>query len=385
MNKINKTKKDSNITQPNSKKEDLDKKNSKSYFIKNALLNTELSFFKKDTNDYDTVLNTDSIIEILESDYKDNNLLSSDDSDLINDDLKSSSESSTKKKFVPNLKNKPYTVNLKNHNSDSNSIVINSKLNTDFLPSRNKKDPEHVKNLNRIINTLKNDYRNLTEIYDSFQKYNFSSVDIIKSNKFLNNFEKKSFTIFKDLDTIHKSINNDNQLKIIINKIFKTDDISAHCVMYAYNIYSFIKMFHYTKNISSETNTKKRNSSSVLNNVNNFKFKKEQFDLLKEVRDDKIKYIESKTSNNTTSEESSNLKKLRDERSIMEGYKSNIRLNSININQTQNLNDSIKNSKKLLNGIVFNAHIIPSNNLEDFALKSADLALMCSKLYEYCH
>lgn len=355
--KINDTKK------TNLNKEDSVKKNSKSSFLKKALITEGLSLFNSDS-DYSEISSSDNIIYVLESEYKDSLFNEKEDSD----EQHSSSESSNKEN---NINNKEH-INIKENNShktSSNNIKKkNSFLYKDYIPNKNK-NKVNTKDLSEIINTLKGDYLLLDELSEAFQKYDFDSLNNVKSNKLLNDLENKVFNRYKSLNNIDKIINSNIELKETLNLIFKTEDITAQCLLHAYNIYSLIKMFHYNKNHNTYINSSKRSSSSSIDNnknTKNSKFKKEQFDSLKSIRDEEIKILQTKNSNYTSTEEHSNLDMLKNESSIMEGYKSNLRLDTITKNRTQDLSDKIRDSKKSIDGSIFSAQLIASNYLKNF-------------------
>jgi len=373
--KINKDNKDSKKS--DFKKEDSVKKDSKSSSLKKALITEGLSLFSNDLNDTN-LSNSDDIISVLESEYKDS--LFSEDEASKNDHLKSSSKSTNNHKNNKNNNNKE-NINIHHNNSNAvNSSNTNEKSSyflKNYIPNKNK-NKVNMKHLDEILNTLKGDYMCLNELFGTFQKYDFSSIDNVKSNKILNDLESKVFNRYRSLNNISKIINSNIELKDTLSSICKAEDITSQCAIYAYNIYSFIKMFHYSKNHNIDTNSSKKQTSSSGsdNNKRNSNFKKEEFDSLKSIRDEEIKILQSKSTDNINSEEYSNLNMLRNERSIMEGYKSNLRLNSIQKVRTEDLRDDIRNSKQNIDKFIFNAPIVSFNHLNEMSLNGINLVKM---------
>ncbi|VDG69797.1 Uncharacterised protein [Clostridium carnis] len=352
------------------KKEDSEKNDSKSSSLKKALIAGGLSLFSNDLNNTN-LSSSDDIITVLESEYKDS--LFSDDEVLKNNYLKSSSTLTNDNKNTTIHHNNSNEVNsTKNYEKSSYFLKY-------YVPNKNK-CKVNMKYLNEIINTLKGDYMSITELFQTFQKYDFSSIDNVKSNKILNDLESKVFNRYRSFNNISRIINSNIELKNTLSSICKAEDIASQCAMYAYNIYSFIKIFHYKKNNNIGSKSLKKHTYSSSNNQKNSKFKKEEFDPLKSSRDEEIKILQNKSTDNISSEEYSNLNTLRNDRSIMEGYKSNLRLNTIQKTRTEDLSNDIRNSKKSIDKLIFNAPIMSFNNLNKLSLNGFNLVKMYKNL-----
>ena len=64
----------------------------------------------------------------------------------------------------------------------------------------------------------------------------------------------------------------------------------------------------------------------------------------------------------------------------MEGYKSNLRLNTIQKTRTEDLSNDIRNSKKSIDKLIFNAPIMSFNNLNKLSLNGFNLVKMYKNL-----
>ena len=367
-NENKKTKKDSNLKNSS-------KKTSKSSLIGIIPLN-----FKDNLNsdeDFETEtesgnLNLNDIVDILESDYTE---VIDEDKEIKNDEILNYD----KKENLPDKDDlSPEIDNVKNNQYRKN-IKKNSSKSKNYLPSKNK-DRKHFENLNEIIITLKKDYMNLNQIFDSFQKSDFSSMDDSKCNKILNMLEEQVFLKFKSFNNINKLANSNEHLRNTLSLIFKSEDITSQCIMYAYKIYSLIKMFHYDKDHLHKNYLKKPRSSFFLggDNINNTKnnFKKKQFDSLKFARDEQIKIFDLKTSDELSTEDQANLNTLKNHRLIMEGYKSNLRIDTIEKDRVKDLTLDIRNSKKFLSSFFFNSSIISLDYLKQLTQSEIKLIKM---------
>lgn len=255
------------------------------------------------------------------------------------------------------------------------SPIFNSEKNTnytkDFLPNKNKKT-QQSKNINEIIFTLKSDYSNISNVYKKFNYYNFDSLSDDKRNSILNTLEESVFSNFNSFNMISKLANSNLEIKFALQEIFKIDDISNKCAMYAYNIYSFMKMYQHKKNF-----TKNKNSNKAVI------FNKKNFDSLKFIRDSEIKRLDNKSSNSISYTESLNLQMLKSERSDIEGVKSNIRLENLTKTRTQTLKEDIFNSSRVLDGTFSMLTFNYSDIMMHVAKQSAYCAKNCNKfLYD---
>ena len=329
----------------------------------------------KDAKTKKHIGNFDGLVNMADSDYT---KIISENADVLSNKISDNKKDNLSNK-TKNNKNHIYKKHMRN-NSQEYSSKKDSDEHNGYLPSR-KKDRKHIEDLNEIIINLKKDYFNLNEIFDTFQKFNFSSVDDSKGIEILNYLEEQIFNKLKNLNNIDKLAKSNENIKNTLNLIFKSEDITAQCVMYAYNIYSFIKMFHYDKEHLHKTYIEKTlspsSSSSDDNNKNNkHRFNKLQFDSLKFIRDEEIHISDLKTSDSLTLQEHFNMNTLKNDRSIMEGIKSNIRLEQIEKTRAKNLTMDIRNSKKSLNNFFSNSSIISFDYLQQSAQNGFKLIKM---------
>lgn len=277
----------------------------------------------------------------------------SSDASILKDALTSSQEEASKEntKDIKNYIQSNYTNAQDQANSFNPTIEYTA---------------NNFNKLHYILAILKSDYRNINKTYISFKKLQKAKIDKKKLNLTLNSIESSLYENLKQLNTVSKTVDGNENIKSALNDIFNYDDIAAHASLFAYNIYSLIKMFHFNKNYDYDKKQRKN------------KFKKHDFDTLKLLRDEAISSLQSYPSLKLSSNQKLNLQILRKDRLDMEGLKSNLRLKSLSDSRNKELNYYLVNTKYKLDGIMFNSQL---NYMKILAEKSALSAHNSSKFF----
>lgn len=285
--------------------------------------------------------------------------------------------------------------NLKDTDEILNVLEADYKLNTDMYSDDNSnfsKDKKNsfLKNNNKKLSSasadiavikLKKNFKSLVRYNEIFKNTNIKSLSASKGITFLNKLQNDIFSCYKDLNALAILVDSNSELKIAVKNMFNCDDIIEHCSMYAYNLYSYIKMFQY-KNYNLNTNIRNNKFSAASNDSNenhvdkSFKFKSEDLDSLRQIRSGEIHRLGSKPSMSLSQNQANNLSHFKAEKINMEGEKSILRINNLSNSRLRDLNNSIVRSQMLLSNVIFSS----SAALNSFALSSSNLALDSSKL-----
>lgn len=261
------------------------------------------------------------------------------DASNVKDD--NSKKDTSSKYDILNLLLADYKPILKDDDED-NYDNIKEGASKKFVPSKNKTQPSSQKDLYTVINSLQSHYKCVFETYKFFKTLKLDSMTSKKSNFWLNLLSNRIFSSFQELSKLSMFASSNSDIKDSLSQFYKQEDVFSECTMFAYDLYSLIRLVQYQKN----------NDRKSTNNKH-FKFRSKEFDSIKFIRDSEIKRLDSKSTKTLSNGESSNLSDFKNERLYMEGYKSQIRLNNLTKELSNDLDKTLIKSSQALNGIIF--------------------------------
>lgn len=278
---------------------------------------------------------------------------------------------------ILNVLEADYKSNNDIYSNDGNNLSKGKK--NSFLKKNNKKLPSA--STNATVNKLKKNFKSLVRYNEIFKNTDIKSLSASKGSTFLSKLQNDIFSCYRDLNALAILVDSDSELKIAVKDLFSCEDFIEQCSMYAYNLYSYVKMFQY-KNYNLNNGVKNNNFSATSNdsteNTQNktFKFKSEDLDSLRQIRFEEIHRLDSKPAMSLSQNQANNLADFKEEKINMEGEKSILRINRLSNSRLKDLNNSIVRSEMLLSNVILSS----SAALNSFALSSSNLAVDSSKL-----
>lgn len=259
----------------------------------------------------------------------------------INEDVKSNKNTASKDEILDILQ---ADYNPLFNDYDDDSFDKNKKQNKNskkFVPSKNKTQPYSQKDLYTITNSLQSNYKSTLETYRFFKTLRLSSMNTKKANSLLNLLSNRVFSNFQEISKLSNLVSSDSDMKENISQIYKGEDVFSECTIFTYNLYSLLKLVQYERNNTKQSNNNKR-----------LRFRSKEFDSTKSIRNSEIKRLDSKSTKVLSTSELLNLSAFKNERQYMEGYKSQIRLDTLIKKFSNNLENSLKKSSQNLTGTI---------------------------------